>query len=117
MLVMLDTRNIYPLSDFQRNAKEFISRLKESQKPIVLTVNGKAAMVIQDAESYQTLLDELKVVQEQINEMKLVALRRDIQVGIDQIEAGEYTEYTEEALNEFFDDIMSEGRRDREQAA
>lgn len=58
---MLDTRNIYPLSDFQRNAKEFISRLKDNQKPIVLTVNGKAAMVIQDATAYQELLDSLEV--------------------------------------------------------
>lgn len=48
---MLDTRNIYPLSDFQHNAKDFISQLKKSQKPIVLTVNGKAALVIQDAEA------------------------------------------------------------------
>jgi prevent-host-death family protein len=61
LVAMLDTRNIYPLSDFQRNAKDFVSRLKESQKPIVLTVNGKAAMVIQDAESYQELLDSLEV--------------------------------------------------------
>ena len=58
---MLDTRNIYPLSDFQRNAKDFISQLKDSQKPIVLTVNGKASVVIQDAESYQALLDALEI--------------------------------------------------------
>jgi hypothetical protein len=31
-------------------------------------------------------------------------------VGIDQIKAGEYTEYTEETLTEFFDDIVSQGR-------
>ena len=48
---MLDTRSICPLSDFQSNAKDFISQLKKSQKPIVLTVNGKAALVIQDAEA------------------------------------------------------------------
>ena len=58
---MLETRNIYPLSDFQRNAKDFIAQLKESHKPIVLTVNGKAAMVIQDAESYQELLDTVEI--------------------------------------------------------
>lgn len=51
LVAMLDTRNIYPLSDFQHNAKDFISQLKKSQKPIVLTVNGKAALVIQDAEA------------------------------------------------------------------
>ncbi|OLP20345.1 prevent-host-death protein [Leptolyngbya sp. 'hensonii'] len=60
---MLDTRNIYPLSDFQRNAKEFIAHLQESHKPIILTVNGKAAVVIQDAASYQALLDALEMEQ------------------------------------------------------
>jgi prevent-host-death family protein len=59
---MLDAREIYPLSDFQRNARQFIERLQESHKPIVLTVNGKASVIIQDAESYQKLLDELVIV-------------------------------------------------------
>ena len=56
---MLDAREIYPLSDFQRNARQFIEQLHESHKPIVLTVNGKAAVIMQDADSYQELLDEL----------------------------------------------------------
>jgi prevent-host-death family protein len=59
---MLDAREIYPLSDFQRNARQFIERLQESHKPIVLTVNGKASVIMQDAESYQKLLDELVIV-------------------------------------------------------
>ena len=32
-------------------------RLKKTKRPIVLTVNGKAEAVVQDAESYQRLLD------------------------------------------------------------
>lgn len=59
---MLDAREIYPLSDFQRNARQFIEHLQESHKPIVLTVNGKASVIMQDAESYQKLLDELAIV-------------------------------------------------------
>jgi PHD/YefM family antitoxin component YafN of YafNO toxin-antitoxin module len=58
---MLDAREIYPLSDFQRNAKQFIEHLQGSHKPIVLTVNGKASVIMQDAASYQKLLDELEV--------------------------------------------------------
>lgn len=58
---MLDAREIYPLSDFQRNARHFIERLQESHKPIVLTVNGKASVIMQDAESYQKLLDEVEL--------------------------------------------------------
>jgi len=57
--VMLSTRNIYPLSAFQRNAKEFIAQLHKTHQPVVLTVNGKAALVMQDADSYQELLDAL----------------------------------------------------------
>ena len=53
---MLDLTNIHSLSDFNRNSKEHIERLKESGEPEVLTVNGKAELVIQDADSYQLLL-------------------------------------------------------------
>jgi PHD/YefM family antitoxin component YafN of YafNO toxin-antitoxin module len=34
-----------------------IKQLKKSKRPMVLTVNGKAAAVVQDAEAYQCLLD------------------------------------------------------------
>jgi PHD/YefM family antitoxin component YafN of YafNO toxin-antitoxin module len=51
LVAMLDTRKIYSLSDFQSNARDFISQLKKSKQPIVFTVNGKAALVIQDAEA------------------------------------------------------------------
>lgn len=53
---MLDLSNIHSLSDFNRNSKDHIERLKESGEPEVLTVNGKAELVVQDAESYQELL-------------------------------------------------------------
>jgi hypothetical protein len=36
-----------------------VTRLKETHVPEVLTVNGKAEIVVQDAESYQLLLDRL----------------------------------------------------------
>lgn len=56
---MLDLNNIHSLSDFNRNSKEHIERLKESGEPEVLTVNGKAELVVQDAESYQELLNTI----------------------------------------------------------
>ncbi len=34
-----------------------MKQIKESKRPVVLTVNGKAAAVVQDAEAYQRLLD------------------------------------------------------------
>ena len=36
-----------------------IHRLRQSGRPAVLTVNGKAEVVVQDAEAYQALLDRL----------------------------------------------------------
>jgi len=56
---MLNTRQIHPLTDFLRNHKAHVARLKESGTPEVLTVNGRAEIVVQDAESYQALLDRL----------------------------------------------------------
>lgn len=56
---MLDTRNVHPLTDFLRNHKAHVTRLKKTRAPEVLTVNGKAQLVVQDAASYQTMLDRL----------------------------------------------------------
>ncbi|NEQ97783.1 MAG: type II toxin-antitoxin system Phd/YefM family antitoxin [Cyanothece sp. SIO2G6] len=55
-----DLRNIHPLSEFQRSAKSFLTTLKDTRSPMVLTVNGKAAVVVQDAESYQQLLEPIE---------------------------------------------------------
>lgn len=49
--------DIRPLTDFKRNTPEFLRQLKENGQPLVLTVNGKAEIVVQDAKSYQRLLD------------------------------------------------------------
>ncbi len=55
---MLDiTKDIQSLTTFRRKSGEFIRQLKKSKRPIVLTVNGKAEAVVQDAEAYQRLLD------------------------------------------------------------
>lgn len=56
---MINLEDIVSLSDFQRNTKEHIRRLKESGRPEVLTINGKAELIVQDARSYQALLDAL----------------------------------------------------------
>lgn len=57
---MLKTSSIDSLTNFQKNAKSFVGRLEQTQQPMVLTVNGKAKLVIQDADAYQGMLDELE---------------------------------------------------------
>jgi PHD/YefM family antitoxin component YafN of YafNO toxin-antitoxin module len=56
---MLDTREIHSLTDFLRNHKAHVKRLKKTQAPEVLTVNGKAEVVVQDAASYQLMQERL----------------------------------------------------------
>ena len=50
-------RDIQSLTDFKHRTPEFVQQLKATGEPIVLTINGKAAVVIQDAASYQKLLE------------------------------------------------------------
>jgi prevent-host-death family protein len=55
---MLDlTKDIQSLTTFRRRSGDFMKQLKKSKRPVVLTVKGKAAAVVQDAEAYQRLLD------------------------------------------------------------
>jgi len=55
---MLDiTKDIHSLTTFRRRSGEFLKQLKKSKRPVVLTVKGKAAAIVQDAEAYQRLLD------------------------------------------------------------
>jgi prevent-host-death family protein len=57
--MMLDLRQVFSLTDFLRNHKEMVARVTETRKPVVLTVKGKPSLVIQDADSYQELMDRL----------------------------------------------------------
>jgi prevent-host-death family protein len=68
---MIDiTTDIQSLTAFRRSSGDFMKKLKKSKRPLVLTVNGKAAAVVQDAEAYQRLLD--------------IAARADAEEGIRQ---------------------------------
>ncbi len=73
---MIHLENIHALTDFTRNARLYTRRLKETGLPEVLTVNGKAQLIVQDAKSYQALLslaaqaDHMLKMRESILEME-----------------------------------------------
>ena len=50
-------RDIQSLSIFKRDTAKFVRQMKKTKRPVVLTVNGKAELVVQDAASYQELLE------------------------------------------------------------
>jgi prevent-host-death family protein len=55
---MIDiTSDIQSLTTFRRRSGDFMKQLKKNKRPLVLTVKGKPAAVVQDAEAYQRLLD------------------------------------------------------------
>lgn len=77
---MLDlTKDIHSLTEFKRNTTELVENLKRTKHPLVLTVNGKAELVVQDAESYQALL----------NAAELIKTIKGIRRGLDQIKEGQ----------------------------
>lgn len=76
---MIDLREVRSVTEFQRNIKGYVGRLKKSKTPLVLTVNGRAELVVQDAASYQLMLDRLEHAE------TLAAIRR----GVEQAKRGE----------------------------
>ena len=49
------TQDILSLSDFKRRSAALLEQMKTTQRPLVLTVNGRAELVVQDAASYQRM--------------------------------------------------------------
>ncbi|HEY6270568.1 MAG TPA: type II toxin-antitoxin system Phd/YefM family antitoxin [Terriglobales bacterium] len=76
---MIDLREVRSVTEFQRNLKGYVGRLKEKKTPLVLTVNGRAELIVQDADSYQELLDRLE-------RAETVAAIRE---GMEQFERGQ----------------------------
>jgi len=79
---MIELTNIESLTAFKRNSAAYLKRIKKTRKPIALTVNGKAELVVIDAKSYQALMERL----EQIERAETVAA---LEKGIEEFERGE----------------------------
>jgi hypothetical protein len=57
---MIRLEDIGSLTDFQRNTVAHVKRLKRTGRAELLTVNGKAEVVVQNASAYQRLIEELE---------------------------------------------------------
>src|ERR1043166_6402922 len=76
---MVNVTDIHSLTEFQRHAKALIEKLKTSKSPLVLPVNGRPAVVIQESERSQALVERLRAMED------LAAIRE----GLAQAEAGD----------------------------
>ena len=108
--------NIRSLTDFRRHTKDYVGKLRESNLPLVLTVNGEAALVVQNAQAFQDVQERLQQVEAELQKIKLEALTQDIQVGIDQLDSGEFTTYTQETAATLAEKIKEKGRAQKANA-
>ncbi len=100
---MIELKNIHSLSDFKRNAKEFIERIKSTQSPMVLTVNGKAEVVVQDAHAFQAICDRAEQAEAELRALKLATIA--------QLKNGDYTEYDSDTLPNLLENIKNRGQK------
>jgi hypothetical protein len=57
---MIRPEDIGSLTDFSRHTKAHLKRLKRTGRPELLTVNGKAEVVVQNAVAYERMIELLE---------------------------------------------------------
>ena len=67
---MIAVQDIRSLTDFQRNTKAHLKRLKSTGRPVMLTVNGRAELIVQNAAAYEETLDAIRGIQRGLDAMK-----------------------------------------------
>ncbi len=55
-------KDIIPVSDLMHGAGEVIRKIKSTKRPVLITQNGRAAMVCLGVEEYQGQLKRLEIV-------------------------------------------------------
>ena len=84
------SRDIQSLSVFKRDTSKFLKQMKKTGQPIILTVNGKAAAVVHDPDSYQ----------EYVRDKERLEVIAGVRRGIADVKAGRVRD-----AEEVFDDI------------
>jgi hypothetical protein len=83
---MIALQDIRSLTDFQRNTKSHLRRLKSSGRPEVLTVNGRAELIVQNAAAYEETLDAIRGIERGLEGMK-AGTGKPFRDGLDEIRA------------------------------
>jgi len=70
------------------------------REPVTIEKHGRPVAVVLSVEDY-----------EELKQIKLERLRAEIQIGVDQLDRGEATEFDAAGLQKLFDNIKAEGRK------
>ncbi len=64
---MFSSSDIHTLTEFNRKSSRYTERLLTTKRPELLTVNGKAALVVQEVKSYERLVELADYAESLIN--------------------------------------------------
>ena len=90
---MIQLQSPRPLTDLTDNLDGFLTELKESTEPILLTVDGKVEFIVQDATAYHTMLDSLERLEN----------KEAIREALNEADRGEGR-----PMEEFFEELLAE---------
>lgn len=93
-------RDIQPLSTFRKQASALIDRLQKSRRPLVLTRNGRSAVVVLDAGEFERMVERIELLE-------------DVQTAQDQARRGETVSQVEALayLSDRFGDTADDASR------
>lgn len=86
--------DIKPISFLKQKTSEVVNRVKTTKQPTFITINGNVELVIQDAESYQKMVDSMHSLSK--NDIL------KIKAGLKEIEEGKGI-----SADEFFEKIKN----------
>jgi prevent-host-death family protein len=69
------SKDIEPVSEFRKHASEFMQRIKEDQRPIVLTQHGKSAAILLNVEEYERMTAKLSLLED------ILQAKREVDLG------------------------------------
>ena len=64
MLRIKPSEDVQPLSAFRANAAGFRNRVRETERPLVLTQHEKSAAVLLEVGQYEALVEEVELVRD-----------------------------------------------------
>lgn len=56
------TQDIIPVTDLMHSASKVIQKIKKTKRPVLITQNGRAAMICQDVDEYQEQIKKLEMI-------------------------------------------------------
>lgn len=79
---MLNIKNgIRSLTDFKQNSADILSYIKKTHSPAILTVNGRAEVVLLDPTTYQNMMDKISIV-DSTNRIKSALIEAENEEGV-----------------------------------